>query len=222
MCLEGFFHIKNNQTDCVISNKWQSDHKQTDQNCEQHLILLSLLDALFPDVELQTSLFAITRVSKGLNVGNESIIDTFDVWRIHEEETLECLTQAESWRINRVTTFIDQVEDFNNDWIFEKAFHPHFKHHIKRVLSFSHVEDWFSHESIQLWDVMLLLKIAFQTLMDVSVQQRTLCNQRVDLLLLDFPWDSVNQQGVLDGVELIQHGVHLQLLSVQDELVTIN
>jgi len=51
---------------------------------------------------------------------------------------------------------------------------------------------------------------------DVIVEERALGDQRVDLLLLDFPTHPVNKQSVLDSVVLTQHRIHLELLPMQD------
>lgn len=65
-------------------------------------------------------------------------------------------------------------------------------------------------------------KVGEQTFLNVRVKQGTFRNQRVDPLLSNLPGDSVNEQGILDGVELTQHGVQLDFLSVQDLHIDVN
>jgi hypothetical protein len=45
-------HVTNEVTDDHVLPEAQEQHHQTDQYCESHLINFSLLDALFPNIEL--------------------------------------------------------------------------------------------------------------------------------------------------------------------------
>ena len=65
-------------------------------------------------------------------------------------------------------------------------------------------------------------EVGEQTLFDIRIQQRTLCDQRVNLFLGNFEGDSVDQQRNFDGVELTKHWIHFDVLSVQDLHVHID
>lgn len=68
----------------------------------------------------------------------------------------------------------------------------------------------------------MLQKIALERLLNVTVQERTLCDQGINSLLGDLPGDSVDQQGILDCVELTEHWVCLVFFSVKDVHVDID
>ena len=72
----------------------EEDDSNTYKNRHKHLVFFSLLDALLPDVELQVELFTTTDSTKGYNICHKSLIDTFQITDLHEEETLECLAEV--------------------------------------------------------------------------------------------------------------------------------
>ena len=71
------------------------NHHTVDKNCEQHFILLSLLDALLPDVVLKTCLSGISGVSKVNDVLNEASIDVLQAHGLHFSHAIEGLTHAQ-------------------------------------------------------------------------------------------------------------------------------
>jgi hypothetical protein len=84
------------------------------------------------------------------------------------------------------------------------------------------VQNGFTHELEQNQDVVLLFKVAHQGIDQVILQKRALGDERVDLLLLNFETNSVDQHRDLDGVELVDHGVHFGVFVVKYILVDIN
>jgi hypothetical protein len=84
------------------------------------------------------------------------------------------------------------------------------------------MEDWLSHKFIKLRDMLLSAKIVFQRLHNVFVQSRALSDQRVNSFSFNFPRNSVDQEGVLDGVELTKHWILLEFFGVQDIHVCVN
>jgi hypothetical protein len=84
------------------------------------------------------------------------------------------------------------------------------------------MEDWLSHKFIKLRDMLLSAKIVFQRLHNVFVQSRALSDQRINSLSFDFPRNSVDQEGILDGVELTKHWILLEFFGVQDIHVCVN
>ena len=127
-------HISNEAHD-VTDNNVDVDSKENDHcthnDCEEHLVLLSLLNTLFPHIELEGSLLTSTTVTKCLDVDEESLIETLQAGDVHAEESLEGGTQVEGRLVHRVLTLIDQIEYLNDDWMFEETLHIHFKHDIK-------------------------------------------------------------------------------------------
>ena len=105
--------------------------------------------------------------------------------------------------------------------MLEKTLHVHFVHDIQAVFSFRHVQNWFDHELEECEDVVLFLKIQAESGDQIVLKQRALGDQTVDLLLLNFPADSVDQQRDLDGVELTDNWILLHVLAVQDLLVDV-
>lgn len=69
------------------------------------------------------------------------------------------------------------------------------------------MENWLSHEVVELRDMVLSLKISLKTLVDVVVKQRTLSDKGINLLFSNLPRYSVNQKRILDRVELRKHWV---------------
>lgn len=130
----------------LVNDDSQEQNDQTKENWKQHFILFSLLDALFPDVELKRCLLSGASISKGHNILEESLVDTLEIIGFHQEEALECLTEIECTGINRILSFIYQIEHFDNNRMFQKLLHIHFKHDVQRVFSLCHVEDWLTHE----------------------------------------------------------------------------
>jgi len=70
------FHCIHNFRNGDINKEWNADHKATDQNCEKHLVLLSLLNALLPNMELKTGLLTTTCISKWFDILEKPTIDT--------------------------------------------------------------------------------------------------------------------------------------------------
>jgi hypothetical protein len=86
--------------------------------------------------------------------------------------------------------------------MLEEGLHVHFVHDIQAVFSFGHVQDWLGHELVQDQDVVLLLEEQLETTGKVVLEQLALCDERIDLLLFNFPADSVDKKGNFDGVVL--------------------
>lgn len=84
------------------------------------------------------------------------------------------------------------------------------------------MQNRFHHEFVQSEDVVLLLKVVAQRFYQVVLQQCALSDQRVDLFLLNFPADSVDQQRNLDRVELVDDWIHLDFFAVQNLLVNVD
>ena len=63
-------HGQRKLSDELINQQGKEDYDDTEKDREQHLIFLSLLDALLPNVELEWSLFSWVVVSKRNNVLN--------------------------------------------------------------------------------------------------------------------------------------------------------
>lgn len=64
-------------------------------------------------------------------------------------------------------------------------------------------------------DVLLFLKEALKWLVQVLIEDKTLCDKRIDPLSLNFPRYSVDQQGVLDNIELAYGGMLLKIFSME-------
>ena len=109
--------------DKITENHIQPESKEhddrTDYDGEPHLVNLSLLNTLFPYIELQTGLNTTSLLSHGYNIDPESIIDRFKIGNSHQEERLEGLTQIGGGWVNRILTLVDQIENLNNDRILK-------------------------------------------------------------------------------------------------------
>ena len=106
--------------------------------------------------------------------------------------------------------------------MLQQLLHVHLVHYIKAVFPLSHVKNGLTHELVEHQNVVLLLEVSHQRFDQVVIQKRTLGDERVDLLLLDLPADSENQQCILDGVELIDNGVLLWIFAIENLLIDIN
>jgi len=208
--------------DLVVDHEVEVEHDQAEEDSEQHLVLLTLVDALLPNVELQVGLLAVAAVAAALDVEDEPASDALQVGGVHQEERLEGLTEREGGPVGGVLAFVGQVEHLDDDRVLEEVLHVHFEHDIQRVLALSHVEDALSHKSVQLRDVVLHLKILRERVLDILIERRALSDERVDLLPLDLPGDAVDEQRVLDGVVLAENGVGLDILAEQDFSVDID
>ena len=100
--------------------------------------------------------------------------------------------------------------------------HVHFVHDIKTILSFIHVEDWLSHELVKGQDIVLSLEVVTQRVNEECLKKGTLGDERVDLLLFNLPANSVDKQSNFDRVVLIDHGVRLGILNIENLLVDID
>ena len=70
--------------------------------------------------------------------------------------------------------------------------------------------------------MLLSLQISCQTCVDILVKQGTLGDQRVDLLLLDLPGNTVDQEGILDRIKLTKHRIIFEILPMQNLHVNID
>jgi hypothetical protein len=106
--------------------------------------------------------------------------------------------------------------------MLKKLLHVHFVHDIKTVFSLCHVKDRLSHEFVQHQNVVLLLEEKLQSLDKVVLEQLALGNERVNLLLLNFPADSVDQETDLDRIVLRDYWIAFWFLGMKDILVDID
>jgi hypothetical protein len=79
--------------DKILPEPEEHDHA-ADEHCEPHFINFSLLDTLFPNIELQTRLERSALFSKTLDIFPQSCVDRFQIGNFHKVEALECLTQV--------------------------------------------------------------------------------------------------------------------------------
>jgi hypothetical protein len=59
----------------LVNQDRKENQRETDDRGEEHLVLLSLLDALLPNVVLQRSLLGRANVSEGGDVLHETVVD---------------------------------------------------------------------------------------------------------------------------------------------------
>lgn len=78
----------------LVDDDWEENQNETNEDGENHLIPLSLLDTLLPDVVLKTGLFGAAGVSKINNICNESFIDALQSHGVHICHALEGLTHT--------------------------------------------------------------------------------------------------------------------------------
>jgi hypothetical protein len=98
--------------------------------------------------------------------------------------------------------------------VLEQFLHVHFIHDVKAIFSFSHMQDRLSHELVQGHNIVLFFKVCAERFDQVVLEQSTFGNQRVDLSLLNFEADPVDQQGYLDSVELTDDRLAFDILNV--------
>ena len=145
---EEFFHVSKTRIEHIGDKDGATHQGNTDNDSKKHLILLSLLDTLLPDVILKGGLLRTTCVSECDNVLDKAVINALQIENWLVKETLECLTHAERGGADRVFTFVDEVEDLNDDWMLQQILHVHLVHDVKAVFSLTHVEDWLGHELV--------------------------------------------------------------------------
>lgn len=80
-----------------VDHNDQDDHNETEDGSEEHFILLSLVNALLPDVVLQSGLLAVGSVSKVDDVGDQSLVNALIVHCLHVQKGLEGLAHT-NWR----------------------------------------------------------------------------------------------------------------------------
>lgn len=88
-------HLSKQITRAHVQHETDGDHEATDERCEQHLVLLTLLDALLPDIELQADLALATDLTEAENVLDHAIVDALDVSNLHVDARVERLTQRQ-------------------------------------------------------------------------------------------------------------------------------
>lgn len=91
--------------------------------------------------------------------------------------------------------------------MLEQLLHLHLVHDIERVIPLIQVEYWLAHHLVQLGNVVLPLQVIHEAPLNVVIQQLTLGNQRIDLLLFYLPRNAIDQQRILYRVVLAQHGI---------------
>ena len=77
-----------------VNQNTEVEKNETKQSDENHFILLSLLNALFPDVKLQACLLLAATVSEVDYVLKEFVCDAFQAHSFHFDCALESLTHA--------------------------------------------------------------------------------------------------------------------------------
>ena len=147
--------MANELADNHIEPETKDHNDGTDDDCESHFINFSLLNTLFPNIELKRRLQGGSLVSQGLNVEPKPIVDRLKIGNSHQEKALESLTQVGCRGVHGVLSLVHKIEYFNNDRVLEEHVHVHFKHDIETILLFGHMENRLSHELVQLRDMLL-------------------------------------------------------------------
>ena len=107
--------------------------------------------------------------------------------------------------------------------MLQEGLHIHLKHNIEGIFVICHVENWFSHEAVQLADVVHGIQVSGYGGLDVLFYLPALGGEREDLLVVDPPHDPLDEEGYFDSVELVQDGVHFGVFDVCKEVeVDIN
>lgn len=120
---------------------------------------MPLVNALSPDVELEGCLLRTLTSTKIVKVLDQAVVNAFNRQGTHLDSALESLAHANGIAADGVLSFVDQVEDLNNNWVFEERLHVHLVHDIKTVHPLSHVKNRFKHELVKRYDVVLLLEV---------------------------------------------------------------
>ena len=132
----------------LVEEDSDSNEHHRDNDSKYHLVRLSLLDTLFPNVVLHTCLLGTSCVTKVDYILEESLIDALEGHRVHLEDCLEGLTHTEGRLTDRVLSFVYQVEYLYDDWMLKQLLHVHLIHDIKTVFFLGHVENWFTHKLV--------------------------------------------------------------------------
>ena len=89
----------------------------------------------------------------------------------------------------------------------QQLIHVHLQHDVETVFLFFEVQDWLAKQLIQLGHVVLVVEVVDDALHYEFVEHLTLCDQLVDVLVLNLPANPVQEQSVLDRIVLTQHWV---------------
>ena len=91
----------------------EKDHQTKDYNTEQHLVLDPLLNALLPDIELQSDLSAAALLSKGDDILTQAAINKLLLSSLHLEEGHESVGERKDRWVDGELSFVDEVEHFD-------------------------------------------------------------------------------------------------------------
>lgn len=177
----------------LIDEQCHENEREADKAHENHLVRLTLPYALLPYVELDAALLFEAPGAHSVNIIDQPFENALGRERAHRHNCVPERGEVERRRIDGVLAVVDEVEHLLDNLVLDQVVDVHDQHEVHRILLLACVQDRLPHQPVEVIDIALQIEVAIQALLEVVHEFVARALQRVDVLLLDFPADLVDE-----------------------------